>query len=202
MLNNMDDGNISFENNKDEDGEDNEADMTFGLGSDVNANLNRLTKKFNVAKSRSQNAVSMGDYLLNPNKREDEDPLQGVDESAYSKALFYMYGACESVDEEKLIVHNLLRRFAIWDGSQADAEKYLTKQIVVSLEEDEEEDLTLSTENIIRFLNKHSKLGKTIREIEEIGETLSATLYKIVGSEEEMVIKVPKKIESEQSVAF
>ena len=175
--------------------------MTFGLGGDVEQNRNRLTTKFNVAKSRSLNAVSIGDYKLNPHKRVEEDPLQGVDESAYSKALFYMYGACESLGQEKLIVHNLLRRFAIWNGSETEAEKYLTKQIVVSLEEDEEEELT-STENIVHFLNKHSKLGKNIREIEEIGETLSATLYKIVGSEEEMVIKVPKKIDAEQSVAF
>ena len=64
---------------------------------------------------------------------------------------------------------------------------------MVSLEDDEEEDLS-QIENIVKFLNKHSKHGKTVREIEEIGETLSDTLYKIVSSEEEIAIKVPKKI--------
>lgn len=33
-----------------------------------------------------------------------------------------------------------------------------------------------------------------MREIEEVGQTLSATLYKIVGSEDEVAIKVPKKL--------
>jgi hypothetical protein len=61
--------------------------------------------------------------------------------------------------------------------------KYLSKQIVVSLEDDDEEDLT-QTENIIKFLNTHSKFGKNVREIEEIGETLSSTLYKVIGSSE------------------
>lgn len=63
-------------------------------------------------------------------------------------------------------------------------------------EDDSNEDLS-QTENIIKFLNKHSKLGKTVREIEEIGETLSSTLYKVVGSEDELCIKVPKKIDDQ-----
>ena len=43
-----------------------------------------------------------------------------------------------------------------------------------------------------------------MREIEEIGETLSAKLYKISAFDEEVVIKVPKKIPAEQAekVAF
>jgi len=63
-------------------------------------------------------------------------------------------------------------------------------------EDDEHEDLT-QVENIVKFLNRHSKFGKNIREIEEFGETLSSTLYKITGSEDEIVIKIPKKIEDE-----
>ena len=65
-------------------------------------------------------------------------------------------------------------------------------QTVLTFEEDADEDLS-QTENLIRFLNRHSKLGKTIREIEEVGETLACKLYKIVASEDELVIKVPKK---------
>ena len=57
-------------------------------------------------------------------------------------------------------------------------------------------------ENIIKFLNKHSKYGKNVREIEEIGGTLSMTLYKVTGTDEEVVIKVPKKIEDQDEVAF
>ena len=72
---------------------------------------------------------------------------------------------------------------------------------MVALEDDEEEDLS-ETENVIKFLNKHSKYGKNVREIEEIGETLSMTIYKLVGTDEEVVIKVPKKIEDQDSVAF
>ena len=66
---------------------------------------------------------------------------------------------------------------------------------MVALEDDADEDLT-QTENIIKFLNTHSKFGKNVREIEEVGETLSSTLYKVVGSGEEYAIKVPKKIEN------
>lgn len=112
-----------------------------------------------------------------------------------------MYGACEGVNDNKILVHNLLRRYGVWLGTQADAEKYLKKQIVLALEDDEEEDLT-QTENIIKFLNKHSQYGKNVREIEEIGQTLSATLYKIVDSEDEVVIKVPKKISEQDHCAF
>ena len=58
------------------------------------------------------------------------------------------------------------------------------------------------TENIIKFLNKHSKFGKNIHEIEELSETLSATIYKVIGADDDIVIKVPKKIEGDSEVAF
>ena len=108
-----------------------------------------------------------------------------------------MYGACETLDgdENQHIVHNLLRKYNIWNGQAKDAKKYLDKQIVIALEDDDEEDLS-QTENIINFLNTHSQYGKNVREIEEFGETLSSKLYKIVGSGDEVAIKVPKKIEN------
>ena len=69
------------------------------------------------------------------------------------------------------------------------------------MEDDAEEDLS-QTENIIKFLNTNSKFGKNVREIEEIGETLSSTLYKVIGSGENYAIKIPKKIENQDQVAF
>ena len=81
----------------------------------------------------------------------------------------------------------------MWSGEDSDAKECLTKQVVVSLEEDAEDDLS-SIENIVKFLNRNSRFGKTVREIEEIGETLSSTIYKIVGTEDEIAIKVPKKL--------
>ena len=59
-------------------------------------------------------------------------------------------------------------------------------------EDDGENDLS-QEQNIIRFLNNNSKFGKTIKEIEEVGQTLSAKLYKVAQSEDSFVIKVPKK---------
>ena len=112
-----------------------------------------------------------------------------------------MYGACEGLNDNTVVAHNLLRGHNIWDGTIADAKKYLSKQIVVLLEDDEEEDLS-QIENIIRFLSKHSKFGKTVREIEEIGETLAAKIYKLVSSEGEIAIKIPKKIPDQHEVAF
>ena len=55
-----------------------------------------------------------------------------------------MYGACESVEDEEntQIVHNLLRRFKIWNGEPREAQKYLENQIVVGLVDDAEEDLS------------------------------------------------------------
>ena len=50
-----------------------------------------------------------------------------------------MYGACELVLDErvnkKIVVHNLLRRYQIWDGSADEAEKYLENQIVVEADD-------------------------------------------------------------------
>ena len=86
----------------------------------------------------------MEDYLLSPIKREAEDPLDEEegkvsDPNALKKALFYMYGACELVLDErvnkKIVVHNLLRRYQIWDGSADEAEKYLENQIVVEADD-------------------------------------------------------------------
>ena len=53
-----------------------------------------------------------------------------------------MYGACESLedDDNQHIVHNLLRRYKIWNGQADAAKKYLDKQIVVALEDDADED--------------------------------------------------------------
>ena len=59
--------------------------------------------------------------------------------------------------------------------------------------EDEEENLG-QEEAIVKFLNKHSKYGKTVREIDHFLDTVSHRIYKITGSEEEIVIKVPKKL--------
>ena len=113
-----------------------------------------------------------------------------------------MYGACELVIDErvnkKIVVHNLLRRYQVWDGSADEAEKYLENQIVVEADDGQAQDLS-SPDNIIHFLNQHSQKGKHVREIEEIGETLSAKLYKISAFDEEVVIKVPKKIPAEQA---
>ena len=71
----------------------------------------------------------------------------------------------------------------------------------MSYQDDQEADLT-NTENIIKFLNTHSKYGKNVHEIEEVAETLSSTLYKIVAGTEEVVIKVPKKIEGQDENGF
>ena len=179
-----------------------EQEKLFGCGNS-SANLARLTKSYQIAKSRALNEVTTKDYLLSPNKRSDEGPLYNVEAQAYAKALFYMYGACESLEEDQSrhIVHNLLRRYKIWNGEHQVAKKYLNKQIVVALEDDVDEDLS-QIENIIKFLKTNSKFGKNVREIEEIGQTLSATLYKVSGSDEEFAIKVPKKIENQDEVAF
>lgn len=150
------------------------------------------------------NALNTNDYLLSSSKRIEEEPLSNVTTEALEKALFYMYGACESVFDEEgnhHVIHNLLRRYQIWSGQLDEVKKYLGKQIVISMEDDADEDLS-QTENIIKFLNTHSRFGKNVREIEEIGETLSSTLYKVVGSSEQYVIKVPKKIENQDEVAF
>ena len=73
---------------------------------------------------------------------------------------------------------------------------------MIELDDDTEEDLYSSTETIVRFLNRFSKHCKIIKEIDVLGESLSSTLYKIVGSEEEITIQVPKKIANNSDVAF
>ena len=102
--------------------------------------LNRVTKNFQIAKTRDLNYVQKKDYLLNPRKRLHEDPLntQTSGNVVYKNSPFYMYGACESIgeDEGQLMVHNLLRRYEVWNGTQEEARKYLDKQIVVSYQDD------------------------------------------------------------------
>ena len=120
MLNDLDDdgGSINFDKLDDE---DEEADKLFAVGGD-HAILNRVTKNFSIAQSRALNTVTTEDYLLSPLKRIDEEPLSSADAQAYEKALFYMYGACESIEDEEEdskkqhLVHNLLRRYNIWNG--------------------------------------------------------------------------------------
>lgn len=65
--------------------------------------LNRVTKNFEIAKTRALNYVQKKDYLLNPTKRLHEDPLntQGSGTVAYKNSPFYMYGACESLGEDE-----------------------------------------------------------------------------------------------------
>ena len=38
-----------------------------------------------------------------------------------------MYGGMEGVLDNTVIVHNLLRRYGIWNGSQEEVQKYLKK---------------------------------------------------------------------------
>ena len=81
----------------------------------------------------------------------------------------------------------------------SEAKKFLTNQIVVKGAENDTSELT-NEEQIVKFLNQHSKIGKTFKEIELIGENLSCNIYKIVGLEREIAIKVPKKVpDSEQA---
>ena len=113
-----------------------------------------------------------------------------------------MYGACEEVkveDSKRLVVHNMLRKHKVWNGTPLDAKKHLESQVVVNLES--EEDLS-SAENIVKFINKYSLIGKHIHEIQEIGETLTCTIYKVGTSEDDIAIKVPKKIENGENYPF
>ena len=80
-----------------------------------------------MSKSRSLNQVSIDDYMLSQVKRADEKPFDDLGSEAYQKALFYMYGACEGLKDDKLIVHNLLRKDKIWDGTEAHAAGKLGK---------------------------------------------------------------------------
>merc|ERR1711893_165067 len=99
-----------------------------------------------------------------------------------------MYGVLNSFEDDTLFVHNMLEKFQLKEDGVSLKEK-LNKQIVVTKNEDEEEDLS-NDESILKFINKHSKYGKIVRELEFFQETLSHKIYKIVGSEEEIVIKV------------
>ena len=38
-----------------------------------------------------------------------------------------MHGACEGLNDNTVVAHNLLRGHNIWDGTIADAKKYLSK---------------------------------------------------------------------------
>ena len=59
-------------------------------------------------------------------------------------------------------------------------------------------------EQIIRFLSKHSKFGKNVREIELVQETLSSKIYKVLSSDDEIAIKIPKVYteQQQQSMGF
>ena len=46
----------------------------------------------------------------------------------------------------------------------------------------------------MKFLAQHSKYGKNFKEIELVNETLSSKIYKVVGTEDEIAVKVPKII--------
>ena len=96
-------------------------------------------KNFKIAKSHVLCHKSVDDYILNsgPAKIEKDYLLVNTNnnpDSNYSKALFYMYGACENLvpplpnlhGDKQIIVHELLRIQAIWDGSRDEAERCLT----------------------------------------------------------------------------
>ena len=57
-----------------------------------------------------------------------EDCLSTLDaDQGFSKALFYMYGGLESLSENSILVHHMLRRNGVWVGTEQDAKKYLQK---------------------------------------------------------------------------
>lgn len=122
MLNDFEkDTNMSQDFDEREEDKEEEKDQLFGLGED-RAVLNRVTRGFEIAKSRALNSVTLRDYVLSPAKRAVEMPTSHVENDSYQKALFYMYGACEGFADNKVFVHNLLQRYGIWDGSVADAQ--------------------------------------------------------------------------------
>ena len=57
---------------------------------------------------------------------------------------------------------------------------------------EENDEVLDQDEQIIRFLSKHSKFGKNVREIELVQETLSSKIYKVLSSDDEIAIKIPK----------
>ena len=168
----------------------------------------RLEHGFKVARSRTFNEANRDQYVLSTGKKTSE--LETIEEAkeTFKNALFYMHGQCEKVTDgegKELVVHSLLKTHGVWSGSDADCFNHFKNQIVVTKTADDEDDgeNDLSQEqNIIRFLNNNSKFGKTIKEIEEVGETLSAKLYKVAQSEDSFVIKVPKKLPESESDAF
>ena len=111
MLNDLDDGGSYDFGEKEEEEKIDEADELFAMGADPHSTLKRMKTIHDIAKSRQLNAVTAMDYLLNPSKRDIENPYETAGEESYKTALFYMYGACDGVDEDKLVVHNLLKRF-------------------------------------------------------------------------------------------
>ena len=63
--------------------------------------MTHVIKNFKIAKSRALCHLKVDDYLLNATKRENElGSINNNPDSSYSKALFYMYGACESLGPE------------------------------------------------------------------------------------------------------
>ena len=87
-----------------------------------------------------------------------------------------MYGYCEDFQDafregEHIVAHTLLKRFKFYKTCE-DAQEVLNKQIIKN-KTDEIEDQLVSDEQILRFLAKHSKYGKNIKEIELVQETLS-----------------------------
>lgn len=93
-----------------------------------------------------------------------------------------MYGYLDSVDNDKHFVHNMITRFGLFKDGTNVQEKF-NKQIVVNKMEDEEEDFS-NADSILKFINKNSKYGKMVRELEHFADTVSHTIYKITGSED------------------
>ena len=60
--------------NSDDDGND-DARKTFALGRDPDAMLNRVTKQFDLARSRRLRNAGAENYFLNPIKRALEEPI-------------------------------------------------------------------------------------------------------------------------------
>ena len=185
---------ISFEKNEasEEDDEDPEA-AKFGHQDE---DYDRCTSFFNSARERDQ-MDRVAEYILNAEIRKIEDPNKDATNHDYQKALFYLYGHCEDFNdafgnEERIMAHSLLKRFDFYSDYN-EAKKVLSKQIVKKSNE-ENEDQLVSDDQVLRFLSKHSKYGKNIKEIELVAETLSSRVYKVMGTEEELAIKIPKLI--------
>ena len=76
----------------------------------------------------------------------------------------------------------MISRYGIQKQEDNLADK-LDKQIIIDKHEDEEEDFS-NAESILKFINKNSKYGRMVREIEHFQETVSYDVYKITGSED------------------